>query len=93
MLPHVPFALSLLFRWLMSAEQFDPSVVSHLTTFRYIHIAVATVRPHNFLRLNPFLIIDIQAWLWDAIISFSTEVDAFTSRRFASVDIAYCSSR
>ena len=45
MLPHVSFALSLLLRWLMSAEQFDPSVVSHLTTFRYIHIAVATVRP------------------------------------------------
>ncbi|KAK7685226.1 hypothetical protein QCA50_011589 [Cerrena zonata] len=33
------------------------------------------------------------AWLWDALVSFSTEVDAFMGRRLALVDIVYWLSR
>lgn len=34
-----------------------------------------------------------QAWLWDAIVSFSTEVEAFIGRPWFIVDFVYITSR
>ena len=80
---------------MMPLDNITSRDISNLLITRYIHVGVATVRLITILEeaYSPLIIFHIQVWLWDMVVSCSTEVEAFGGRKLSTIDMIYLASR
>ena len=76
----------------MSIDHWALEDAQNIQIARYIYFACSTVSLSSCGVLST-LWLSSQVWTWDAVISCSDDVEVFTSRRMAWIDIVYVLSR
>ena len=77
----------------MPSNHISPTSIQVIAPYRYLYVAISTVKHRVTDYLGNHTNIWKQIWLWDMIISISTEVETFFWRRIRLVDLIYMLSR
>ena len=77
----------------MSSNHISPTNIQVIAPYRYLYVAISTVKHRIADYLGNHPNVWKQIWLWDMVITISTEVETFFWRRIRLVDIIYMLSR